>query len=647
MANKTIAQLYVDHPVAAPLGTSLIPISEAGSTGAFQVRNLAQGLGYFSVKDYGALGNDSANDTAAVQAAIEAAKVAGGVVFFPPGTYKCNTLTIYSNTLLMGCGAQVSVIKSRAAETLLTFTLAVGVFSLLTGLDNLGLDGNSVGTIGLNLTGAFWTNLHNLYIKRFTTAGIYARGSLTNLMTNSVIESCAIGIDADQGNTILANPTAPNFWSFLQVRFNNCTTYAVKWDHGGQITFDGCDFEILGTAANAATGGIKFNGTYSPGLTMRNCWFEVIYGGAIVDLSAATGRHSFHSVYMSGAIGATYGIKGAANNIISIENCYMTGAVGGDIYDASSCVWHVKDSYIGADGTIGPAVNLPQTAYPMRYDYAQAEGIILPSLSTTARDALASPTQGMLLFNTTTSQLNFYNGSWSAIAWVLSGLITSLVSYWRMDGLDPIGGKMLDIISTSANDLTDNNTIGSAAGKISNAALFVRANSESLSHADNASLSTGDIDFTWCAWVYMVTKPAADMAVLSHFDSPGFGYELQYDNAADRFNFFVGDGVSTVIGTINATTLGSPTTATWYFIVAWHNATANTVSIQVNNGTADSAATTGAAGDSPGTFRIGARGSGSNYWDGRIDEVGFWKRTLTAGERTSLYNAGAGLSWPF
>jgi len=37
----------------------------------------------FSVKDYGACGNGSANDTTAIQAAIDAASAVRGTVFFP------------------------------------------------------------------------------------------------------------------------------------------------------------------------------------------------------------------------------------------------------------------------------------------------------------------------------------------------------------------------------------------------------------------------------------------------------------------------------------------------------------------------------------------------------------------------------------
>lgn len=41
-----------------------------------------------NVKDFGATGNGSSNDTAAIQAAIDSLGSAGGTVYFPPGTYR-------------------------------------------------------------------------------------------------------------------------------------------------------------------------------------------------------------------------------------------------------------------------------------------------------------------------------------------------------------------------------------------------------------------------------------------------------------------------------------------------------------------------------------------------------------------------------
>lgn len=44
-------------------------------------------------------------------------------------------------------------------------------------------------------------------------------------------------------------------------------------------------------------------------------------------------------------------------------------------------------------------------------------------------------------------------------------------------------------------------------------------------------------------------------------------------------------------------------------------------------------------------IRLGVGGALNNFLSGALDEVGFWTRTLTAGEVTTLYNGGAGLQY--
>lgn len=63
-----------------------------------------------NVKDYGAAGNGSANDTAAINRAITAANAAGGgIVQFPPGTYRSpNSIHLKSNvTIQLDAGATI------------------------------------------------------------------------------------------------------------------------------------------------------------------------------------------------------------------------------------------------------------------------------------------------------------------------------------------------------------------------------------------------------------------------------------------------------------------------------------------------------------------------------------------------------------
>ncbi|MER5461501.1 glycosyl hydrolase family 28 protein [Streptomyces sp. NPDC002668] len=71
----------------------------------------------FDVRDYGAVGNGSTNDTSAINKAITAANTAGGgIVRFPPGTYESkNTIKMKSNvTLQLDAG---STISGNAADT--------------------------------------------------------------------------------------------------------------------------------------------------------------------------------------------------------------------------------------------------------------------------------------------------------------------------------------------------------------------------------------------------------------------------------------------------------------------------------------------------------------------------------------------------
>lgn len=89
------------------------------------INNFASSDVFVNVKDFGALGNGTADDTQAIQDALESVKITGGTVFIPSGTYMLKTvlfnagtntaaaLHIYNNTTLwLDSGA---VIKRGAA----------------------------------------------------------------------------------------------------------------------------------------------------------------------------------------------------------------------------------------------------------------------------------------------------------------------------------------------------------------------------------------------------------------------------------------------------------------------------------------------------------------------------------------------------
>ena len=179
--------------------------------------------------------------------------------------------------------------------------------------------------------------------------------------------------------------------------------------------------------------------------------------------------------------------------------------------------------------------------------------------------------------------------------------------------------------------------------KSGNSAQLIAANSEYISIADNAALSMGDIDFTVAGWFYFDILTGT-IALLGKEDS-GTIRELRVDyfSTTDRFRFLIFDSSGNSVGVATANNLGIPAIQTWYFFVLWHNATANTVNIQINNGTVDSVATTGIPSDTTASFRLGAKDSiPVSFLTGRSHDVIIAKQIYTAAERTFLFNDNNG-----
>lgn len=174
-------------------------------------------------------------------------------------------------------------------------------------------------------------------------------------------------------------------------------------------------------------------------------------------------------------------------------------------------------------------------------------------------------------------------------------------------------------------------------------AQFTAANSEYLSIADNAALSAGDIAFTVSAWVYLDTTTASRAFVAKTDGSTNIEYLLYYDQAIDRFMWRVsGNGA---IGQLQQISSGAaPSTATWYHLVGYHDPTANTIGIIVNNGAARTQSHSYGIYDGTSPFWLGrayeALGAATIYHDGRMGPTGVWKKLLTADEITQLYNSG-------
>lgn len=223
----------------------------------------------------------------------------------------------------------------------------------------------------------------------------------------------------------------------------------------------------------------------------------------------------------------------------------------------------------------------------------------------------------------------------------IAALKTNLISYWN---LDESSGTRNDSFGT--NHLTAS---GSVDNKF-NGANFDNNVSNRLAKSSNSDLQINGNSFTICCWAWLRSKSSYRMLMTK--DNIGTGREfgllyIQSEGAiSDKivlnvFNLAVGTGGATAI----ASTFGSPPTEQWIFVVGQYDSVNNLAYISANNGAKNSVSTTGVtlgAGSSDLTIGAFSGGVAGLTHDGGVKQVGFWKRLLTDGELTLLYNNGSG-----
>jgi concanavalin A-like lectin/glucanase superfamily protein len=208
-------------------------------------------------------------------------------------------------------------------------------------------------------------------------------------------------------------------------------------------------------------------------------------------------------------------------------------------------------------------------------------------------------------------------------------LLNNLISYWK---LDEAGTPTSLADSKGTNTLTGANL--SASAFIINNGQYVN-NSGFMTVADNVSLHFTS-DFTWSLWV-RVDIPSNDRHLLSKWDGSTSSYGFLH-SATSGLGFYAGSG--------STASVGAPSGAySVHHIVGWWDSVDQKSRIRVDDAATYVAATSGALTPNAGPLDIGGLvTSPQGYnWSGLIDEVGVWKRKLTASEITALYNGGAGL----
>lgn len=220
-------------------------------------------------------------------------------------------------------------------------------------------------------------------------------------------------------------------------------------------------------------------------------------------------------------------------------------------------------------------------------------------------------------------------------------LTNGIISYWR---LDESSGTRVDVMGT--NSLGSSNSVTSVAGVITNAASFAAASSQFLGTATNTTARQGNYDFTLAGWFRLRNKPGGPLIVAGQWGASGnFGFSLQWQSAPEGLYFYT--STNGVESSTRAAYVATLTTNTWYFFVAQHDSVNKKTALIINETSYNTASVPSGVFQSTMNFYLGARGDAGSYWNGEIDEVGWWKRLLTGTERSALYNAGAARTYPF
>jgi len=210
-------------------------------------------------------------------------------------------------------------------------------------------------------------------------------------------------------------------------------------------------------------------------------------------------------------------------------------------------------------------------------------------------------------------------------------LNVGLVAYYKFDEQDTSGtGKIVDSlgINNGTNAGGDNSS-----GKLGTAYDYNGASD--YIDLNTKTLLGGVSAFTISTWVWHDATGSTDF-IFGSWATANFVMMIRIDDTALGF-------YTRTSGVIGGTTQTLSTTGAWIHIVAIYNGT--TMMTYVNGVESATRYTQTGTITATGTVNYTLGAGASGYWDGKIDEVGIWNRSLTDAEIVQLYNSGNGITY--
>lgn len=240
------------------------------------------GVPAFNVKDpmFGAQGDDIADDTAPIQAAIIAALATGGEVFFPPGSYVVSgaglainqTLTTYGlgRITIRGSGRGNTRLRYTGTAVALTYNgnvVSAGIVGLFKISDIQLFGPGTSAQAGLKINIAAYFTVMDVEILQFTTGTVMV-DTLSCAFYNTANIFCTDGVTSAMG--VFSPPNAISFFNCVlgsNTRSGATITGSATFSYvGGSIESNGLPgggwgVQLIGAGIDGGVG-CAFNGVY-------------------------------------------------------------------------------------------------------------------------------------------------------------------------------------------------------------------------------------------------------------------------------------------------------------------------------------------------------------------------------------------------
>jgi hypothetical protein len=164
------------------------------------LQDFSRGYSVVNVKDYGATGNGVTDDTAAIQAAVNACPV-GGIVYFPPGTYMISaTLHLLPQRTYQGAGwgSTIQQMNGTNLVQLIDFGDTSSTHQNVV-IRDIQFDGNKMNnttTVGLYLFGLSYSMLYRVRVQNCPGTGFFIDGNTSagyTASTNHFVDCWSYG----------------------------------------------------------------------------------------------------------------------------------------------------------------------------------------------------------------------------------------------------------------------------------------------------------------------------------------------------------------------------------------------------------------------------------------------------------------------